>query len=133
MNKEVYLVDEGVLLTKNDREFEGYNSVYDKNNSVYDKKYCYYDEDQYYVSDLETAIKDAKEYIENGAVGAYAIVSKSAINVDCIVEETPVEGETYFMDSVVYSVVKADDGVVENFFDKNFSIRQQEYLEEEER
>lgn len=74
---------------------------------------------------------DAKEYIENGVVGTYAIVSKSAINVDCIVEETPVEGETYFMDSVVYSVVKADDGVVENFFDKNFSIRQQEYLEEE--
>ncbi len=37
------------------------------------------------------------------------------------------------MDSVVYSVVKADDGVIENFFDKNFSIRQQEYIEEEER
>ena len=30
MNKEVYLVDEGVLLTKNDREFKSYNSVYDK-------------------------------------------------------------------------------------------------------
>ena len=30
------------------------------------------------------------------------------------------------MDSVVYSVVKADDGVIENFFDKNFSIRQSE-------
>lgn len=38
----VYLIDEGILLTENDKEFESYATVYDK-------KYGYYDEGQYYV------------------------------------------------------------------------------------
>ena len=123
---ETYVIDKGVLLTKDDQEFEAYSNVYDK-------KYGYYDEAQYYVSSLKQAIRNAELCMRHGVVGTYVVVSKTAIRDPYSVDETPVEGETYSLDSVVYSVAKTDDGVVENFFDKNFSIRQQEYLEEEER
>ena len=126
MRKEVYLVDEGILLTKEDREFEAYSNVYDK-------KYGYYDEAQYYVSSLEQAIRNAELCMKHGVIGTYVVVSKTAIHDAYSVDETPVEGETYSLDSVVYSVVKTDDGVVKDFFDKDFTIEQSGCVEEAER
>lgn len=41
--QDVFLIDEGILLEKNDEQFSSYNNVYDK-------EYGYYDENQFYVS-----------------------------------------------------------------------------------
>ena len=51
-----YLIDEGILLTEEDEEFESYATVYNK-------KYGYYDEGQYYVKDEQRAIEDYKEVL----------------------------------------------------------------------
>lgn len=57
--QDVFLIDEGILLEKNDEQFSSYNNVYDK-------EYGYYDEDQFYVSSKYDAIRLAKEYVNNG-------------------------------------------------------------------
>ena len=109
--KEAYLVDEGVLLTREDKEFEAYAIVYDK-------KYGYYDECQCYIVNKEKAIKEAKEYVENGVESTYAIVSITAIPDDANLEEIYVEGEVYVLEDVIYSVAKINGEIVENFLVK---------------
>ena len=37
LNTEIYLVEHGVLLSKDDREYECYSQVYDKKNGYYDE------------------------------------------------------------------------------------------------
>lgn len=110
MRKLSYLVDEGVLLTKEDEEFESYSSIYDK-------KYGYYDEGQYYVKREEDAIAAAKAYVENGVDHTYAVVSKTVLPDDFDYYDQCVEDETYLAEDVIYSVAKIDGKIVEGFVD----------------
>lgn len=104
--KEVFLVDEGVLLNRDDKSFEMYAYAYDN-------QYGYYDEDQFYVESKEDAIKQAKEYVEDGAENTYAIVSDSYVSDDN--DLTILEDESYLPEDVIYSVAKINGNIVENF------------------
>lgn len=107
-----YLIDEGILLSKDDEEFEDYATVYDK-------KYGYYDEGQYYVKEEQKAIEDAKAYVEVGVENTYAIVSNTTLDDDVDLDDeeltVDVDGEEYILDNVVYSVAKINGEIVEHF------------------
>lgn len=110
MRIEAFLVEEGVLLTEEDKEFESYAIVYNK-------KYGLYDEAQYYVKEKQKAIEDAKAYVEAGVESTYAIVSTTALPDDFDFENGYVEGETYLMEDIAFSIAKIDGKIVENFLE----------------
>lgn len=112
---KAFLLDKGILLTREDKEFENYNIVYDK-------KYGYYDEDQYYVQIQDDAIKQAKQYVIKGNENVYAIVSETVLNDDIDLENACVENEEYITNNIIYSIAKINGKVVENFIDKTKSI-----------
>ena len=103
-----YLVEVGILLTKEDEEFEAYSGVYNR-------IYGFYDEDQYYVKEKEVAILNAKNYVEKGVENTYAIVSGTILPEDFDFENGVVEDAEYNMENVVYSVAKFNGELVENF------------------
>jgi hypothetical protein len=106
-----YLLDEGVLLTKEDKDFNAYNTVYDK-------KYGYYDEGQCYIKSKEEAISEAKKYVEDGVENTYAVVSNTTLDDDVDLDDCPVDWyEEYILDNVVYSVAKINGKIIENFLD----------------
>lgn len=106
-----YLIDEGILLSEDDKEFKDYATVYDK-------KYGYYDEGQYYKKEKKEAIEDAKAYVEAGVENTYAIVSNTTLDDDVEFddEELTVDcEEEYILDNVVYSVAKINGEIIEHF------------------
>lgn len=106
---KAYLVDEGILLTKEDKEFDFYACVYDK-------KYGYYDDCQYYVKEMQVAIRDARKNVEKGAEKTYVIISSTLVSSDYDFENDDcVESESYSVDDVVYSIAKINGEIVENF------------------
>lgn len=104
------MFDEGILLTKDNKDFESYATVYDK-------KYGYYDEGQCYIKDKSKAIKDAKAYVEAGVENTYAIVSNTTLDDDVDVDNADVEYEEYILDNVIYSVAKINGEIIENFLE----------------
>ncbi len=109
--QDVFLIDEGILLEKNDEQFSSYNNVYDK-------EYGYYDENQFYVSSKDDAIRLAKEYVNKGVEKTYVIVSCTNIEENENVNECPVEDESYLLEDVIYSVTKLNGIIVEYFLKK---------------
>lgn len=105
---QAYLLDEGVLLTEEDEEFEAYAVAYDK-------KYGYYDEGQCYETNKTKVIDNAKTYVEAGVDNTYAIVSKTWLPNDFDFDEGCVEDETYNVEDVIYSVAKINGEIIENF------------------
>lgn len=119
-----YLVDVGVLLTENDEEFESYNMVYDE-------KFGYYDEHMYYVADEDSAISQAKDYVQKGNPNTYGVVSYAGSlyqwvdlddesisdeEIDSFLGDLDVADEDYLVENIVYSVYKDKNGkLVENF------------------
>jgi hypothetical protein len=106
---KAYLVDVGVLLTKEDKEFDFYSCVYNH-------KYGYYDENQYYVSTKEKATKEIKEYVENGVEGTYGIVSLTTLD-DSITKQdiddgnVDVSDEHYKIEDVCVGYAKLNNQV----------------------
>lgn len=105
-----YFVEEGILLTEENEEFEAYSSVYDK-------KYGYYDEDQFYVAEEKVAIAAAKSYVENGVDRTYAVVSNLILPDDFDFDDQCLGGENYQIEDIIYSVVKMNGEIVEGFVD----------------
>lgn len=104
--KDVYFVETGVLLKEDDKEYESYNSVWDK-------KHSFYDEDQYHqeLSNKESMIQYLADYVKNGVPNTYAIVAGSYISADIDLEEGEfVENETYLTEDVHWSIYKDEDG-----------------------
>ena len=106
-------LDIGVLLTEKDIEFECFNIVYDK-------KYGYFDENQivYLEKDKEKAIEYAKEYVKNGCNMSYAIITdqgqcENGNNNDF--DDGNIEGFTYNVEDIIYSIAKIDEQIIENF------------------
>ena len=105
----VFLVDEGILLNPDDKEFSSYNMVYDM-------KYGYHDcEGQFYVKDLKEAVEEALSYVEEGNVMSYAVVSSTFIDDSADLDDCPVEDESYDVESIIYCVARFDGGIVTNF------------------
>ena len=105
---EAYLVEVGVLLTKEDEDYDAYCGVYDL-------KYGYYDENQFYMKEKEKAIKYAKKYAKKGIDRTYGIVSITSLPDDFDFEKEIVEGESYNLKDVVFSNVKIGDEILEDF------------------
>ena len=103
---KAFLIDEGILLSKEDIEFEFYSQVYNR-------KYGFYDERQYYEQNKETAIINARQYVEDGVESTYAIVSNRGLPDDF--EDSCIENETYRMEDVIYSIAKINGKIVEDF------------------
>ena len=103
-----YLVDEGVLIKKGEREFEQYAIVYDK-------KYGYYDECQYHVKDLEKAIADANQHINESNYNAYAVVTITSLPDDYDFGNDWLQNEYYGVDAIVYSIARIDGKIIKDF------------------
>ena len=108
---KAYLLDVGVLLSKEDEEFDFYSQAYNG-------KYGFYDEGQCYESNKMTVIVNARQYVEDGVENTYAIVSNTWLPNDFDFEEGCVEDETYKMEDVIYSVAKINGEIVEDFLSK---------------
>lgn len=107
----VFLVDEGLLLKPDDKEFPSYNTVYDK-------KYGYHGcGGQFYVKDLKEAVDEALSYVEEGNVMSYAVVSSTFIDDSVDLDDCPVEGESYDVEDIVYCVARFGGGIVTNFIE----------------
>lgn len=70
---DLYKIEVGVLLEKDNTDYKCYNSVYDKKNA-------YYDENVAFELDYARALEYAKNYVDNGVNGTYAIISKLKYN-----------------------------------------------------
>ena len=113
MKTNAILLDVGVLLTKDDEEFDYYSSVYDH-------KYGYYDEDQtaYKEEDLAKAIQDARQYVTDGVDMTYAVITNQGqINYvgDTLETEWALDDFTYNHEDVIFSVAKIN-GEIKEFF-----------------
>ena len=106
--KRVYLIDCGILLNKNDREYSFYNGVYDK-------KHAYYDYEQYYIDELDDAITEARKYVLNGCERTYAIVSIAYLPIDVDTQDAYVEEENYRAFNVEFSIARLEGNIIENF------------------
>ena len=112
---KAYLLDVGVLLSKEDEEFDFYSQAYNG-------KYGFYDEGQCYESNEMTAIVNARQYVEDGVENTYAIVSNTWLPNDFDFEEGCVEDETYKMEDVIYSAAKINGEIVEDFLSKDIVL-----------
>jgi hypothetical protein len=110
MKMTAYLVDVGILLSDDDKEYDNYAIVYDKCHG-------YYDENQFYTKTKEEAIKYVKDYIKRGVDGinAYGVVSETNIIYDYDFENDDIGEESYHPADVVYSLAKINGEIKENF------------------
>lgn len=109
---KAYLLDAGVLLSKDHEEYTNY--------AVYDRAYGYYDEDQFYLLTKEEAIDQARAYVEMGVDNTYAVVSDTIVNKTDNIKEACVydEDHDFTLENVVFSIAKINGIVVENFLKK---------------
>lgn len=119
--KELYLVETGVLLAKEDKEYEMYANVYDKENG-------YYDLNQYFITKekLEETIKCEKEYLEKNCFkNIYIIITYQDIwefDSEEELEELDTNFCDYLVENIVYSVMKDKNGnIIENFIKRGQS------------
>ena len=105
-----YLVDVGILLSDDDKEYDNYAIVYDKCHG-------YYDENQFYTKTKEEAIAYVKDYIKRGVdeINAYGVVSETNIIDDYDFENDDIGEESYHPADVVYSLAKINSEIKENF------------------
>lgn len=128
--KQLYMAEVGILLTKDDKEFNSYNIVFDKKYGYYNENICFFDN-----------LNDAKEYVLNyvdeGVIRTYGVVSNAGEldtsiykiengNIFDIELNYEVDGNDFTnfnLDDVVYSCVKlSDDEIVEDFIHKDLKI-----------
>ena len=67
--RDIYQVEVGVLLDRNDEEFFSYNNAFDK-------QWGYYDENIWFTTSLKLAKSSALKYVKDGVPNTYAIISK---------------------------------------------------------
>lgn len=105
-----YLVDVGILLSDDDKEYDNFAIVYDKCHG-------YYDENQFYTKTKEEAIQYVKDYIARGVdeINAYGVVSETNIIYDYDFENDDIGEESYHPADVVYSLAKINGEIKENF------------------
>jgi hypothetical protein len=117
----VFRVELGVLLPKMHKEYNDYNQVYGGKNA-------YYDENEVLFMTKEDAISYAKYKVATGVKNTYAIVVDEIINTNNeVVEEIKMSGWSFDIDmdeftfdgtNVVFSLVKTENGQIENFLNK---------------
>lgn len=110
----IYVVEVGVLLTKEDEEYDSY--------CVYDKQFGYYDEGLTGYLKYEDAKKTALEYCKNGVIGTYAIILKDDDFPDVENQEELYETVIEFDNTreVIYNVYNYFKGNNGNMLYENF-------------
>lgn len=126
LNFDIYKVEVGVLLDKDNKEYDLY--------LYYDKKHSYYEENSILFLDYNRAVEYAKKYVDNGVNGTYSIISKLEYNSEKIygkkvtdiemgyvmndinyilgngyVEDIGIFDGLYELDNVIYSLYKVRD------------------------
>lgn len=105
---QAYVVDVGILLSKNNKEFDFYSTVYDK-------QYGYFDENQFYIQKSEKAIDFVNKYVKEGVDNTYGVISQTTLPDDFNFEDSEFGPEKYLLEDVVYSIAKIDGKIVESF------------------
>lgn len=129
LNATVYHVEQGVLLDKDDKEYQYYSQVYDEKNA-------YYDETQEYdCCNLEDKKKQLLYLLKNHAINkSYAVITNQGLLKNYygykITDETELseikqnlndcwEQPDYSLNNVVWSAYKDENGnIIEDFIKK---------------
>lgn len=124
---EVYQFELGVLLDKNDKEYECYNKVWDY-------KYGYYNVDWGFCRKLKDAQNYITDYVKNGCKNTYGIISKVNVSkeeYDICEEDTAWVDMDYNLGNVIYSICRNQNNeIVEDFIDIKTRINENEESEE---
>ncbi len=125
---EAYQFEVGVLLNKDDEEYEYYNQVWDYNNG-------YYNENWGFTKKYDEALQFIDNYVKNGSNNTYGIIS--CIKVDKEEFNSIYNGSSeiidmdYDLSNVICSKYKnKDNEIIENFIDINVKINENEESEE---
>ena len=101
--KKVYYIECGVLLDKDNGDYDWYSNAFDK-------KHAFYDEYVDFIEDLEIAKKYCNDYIKNGVNGTYGIVSQVYvdydINIDDCYDYLIGDSDLYDIKNVIYNAWK---------------------------
>ena len=101
--KKVYYIECGVLLDKDNGDYDWYSNAFDK-------KHAFYDEYVDFTEDLEIAKKYCNDYIKNGVNGTYGIVSQVYvdydINIDDCYDYLIGDSDLYDVKNVIYNAWK---------------------------
>lgn len=93
---DIYKVEVGVLLDKDNSEYNDYNDFYDRRNS-------YYEENSVLFLDYNRAVEYAKDYVKNGVNGTYSIISKIKYDSEEIYGKKATDTEmNYVMNDINY-------------------------------
>lgn len=118
MKKKIYQYELGILLDKDDEEYESYCNVWDK-------KHGYYNDEMGVELTFEEAKEYAEYYVDKNGENAYGIISELEINdeeyeeIEKIIEENGYCETSDFdfnfdLENVIYSLCKEK----ENFINK---------------
>ncbi len=113
---KVYQVEVGVLLSKDDPEYESYSQVWDHKNA-------YYDEDFIFCKKQDEAKSFIENYINAGVVNTYGILSETYLSEEFYDELDDENKEhcydlDYSVENVIYSAYKNEKNeTIENFVD----------------
>lgn len=77
MNKQLFFVEVGVLLTKDHDEYN-YYCLQDFYTDMY---YAFYDENRIAFTNKDTALDYLKQYVKNGVVNTYGILHSYVCNI----------------------------------------------------
>ncbi len=97
----IYLIEQGMFLSKDDPEYEEYNMVYDK-------EWAYYDENQFYSDNPEQDVHKLKQEILDRSNYYIIVTDQGHINDfgDTFItdkpEDVPVENTSYDPENIVY-------------------------------
>ena len=122
--KKVYYIECGVLLDKDNGDYDWYSNAFDK-------KHAFYDEYVDFTEDLEIAKKYCNDYIKNGVNGTYGIVSQVYvdydINIDDCYDYLIGDSDLYDVKNVIYNAWKLKNNdfkfpnknapIIENFLE----------------
>ena len=104
----VYQIEVGVFLDKDNAEYDCYNEVYDK-------KHSYYDENVVFTLDYMQAVEYAKNYVNNGVNGTYAIVSKINYDSEKIYGANATDYEMELVSQDIINILGG--GFIDNYID----------------
>jgi hypothetical protein len=131
LNTKVYSLEIGYLLPKEDKEYEAYSKVYDKQNAYYDELQCYIVGNLHEIlNKLEQQFKTqhlANEYmilkfeclVQNFASLELEDIEKMTLDqIETFLNEECFDTDniSYDLESIVWSVYKDENGIIHEDF-----------------
>jgi hypothetical protein len=133
LNTKVYSLETGYLLPKEDKEYEAYSNVYDKQNAYYDELQCYIVGNLHEIlNELEQQFKKqhlANEYmilkfeclVQNFASLELEDIEKMTLEqIETFLNEECFDTDdiSYDLESIVWSAYKDENGIIHEDFIK---------------